>query len=278
MVERMPTFSQSVVRILQLTATGDAEPRELVHLVEHDPILTLKVLKLVNSAYFGLGRQVSSIKQGVVYVGVNTIKHLAISVAAIGALPRHNAAGFDMDAFWTHSLVTGAAARLIAQRQGVPRNDAMAYFIAGLLHDIGQVVLAQGMPEQYRAVLQAEREKGGSIVAVERELLGTDHAETGSLLGAHWHLPAELVECIAHHHDVAGAGSEAPLVMAVFAANQVARFLDHPDSAVSRAEALPESVRNWLGLTLEQLVEALEGLPDELASARAFVQLPGAHA
>ena len=85
MVERMPTFSQSVVRILQLTSTGDAAPKELVRLVEHDPILTMKVLKLVNSAYFGLGRQVTSIKQGVVYIGVNTIKHLAISIAAIGA-------------------------------------------------------------------------------------------------------------------------------------------------------------------------------------------------
>jgi HD-like signal output (HDOD) protein len=275
MVERMPTFSQSVVRILQLTSTGDAAPKELVRLVEHDPILTMKVLKLVNSAYFGLGRQVTSIKQGVVYIGVNTIKHLAISIAAIGALPRDNTASFDMDAFWTHSLVTGATARMIAQRQGVPRNDAMAYFIAGLLHDIGQVVLAQGLPAEYREVLQVARDTGTCILDRERERLGTDHAEIGSLLGAHWKLPAELVEAIARHHDAAGAGSLQPLGMALFAANQVAKLMDHPDRAISRVEPLPAAVQQWLGLSLEGLVEALDGLPAELEAARAFVQVPG---
>jgi HD-like signal output (HDOD) protein len=275
MVERMPTFSQSVVRILQLTSSGDAAPKELVRLVEHDPILTMKVLKLVNSAYFGLGRQVTSIKQGVVYIGVNTIKHLAISIAAIGALPRENAAGFDMDAFWTHSLVTGSAARLIAQRQGIPRNDATTWFIAGLLHDIGQVVLAHGMPAEYRTVLKAARERGVCITGVERELLGTDHAEIGSLLGAHWKLPDELVQTIAHHHDAAAAASFPPLGMAIFAANQVAKLTDHPDRAVSRVEPLPDAVRQWLGLSLEDLVDVLDGLPAELDAARAFVQIPG---
>lgn len=275
MVERMPTFSQSVVRILQLTSTGDAAPKELVRLVEHDPILTMKVLKLVNSAYFGLGRQVTSIKQGVVYIGVNTIKHLAISIAAIGALPRDNTAGFDMDAFWTHSLVTGAAARLIAQRQGVPRNDAMAYFIAGLLHDIGQVVLAQGMPAEYRAVLQSASDTGTCILDRERELLGTDHAEIGSLLGEHWKLPAELVEAIAHHHDATGGTGWAPLGMGLIAANQVAKLVDQSASAISRVEPLPAAVQQWLGLSLEGLVEALDGLPAELEAARAFVQVPG---
>jgi HD-like signal output (HDOD) protein len=277
LVERMPTFSQSVLRILQLTSTGNAAPKELVRLVEHDPILTVKVLRLVNSAYFGLGREVTSISQGVVYIGANTVKHLAISIAAIGALPRENTAGFDMQAFWTHSLITGSAARLIAQRQGVPRNDATAWFIAGLLHDIGEVVLAHGMPGEYREVLQVARERDIDIVSVEREHLGTDHAEIGSLLGAHWKLPQELVQTIARHHDAAGAAKLPPLAMAVFAANQVAKLSDHPDRAVSRVEPLPEAVAQWLGLTLADLVVALDGLPAELEAARAFVQLPESH-
>ena len=274
-VERMPTFSQSVVRILQITGSGDAAPKELVRLVEHDPILTMKVLRLVNSAYFGLGRQVTSIKQGVVYIGVNTIKHLAISIAAMGALPRENAAGFDMDAFWTHSLVTGSAARLIAQRQGIPRNDSTAWFIAGLLHDIGQVVLAHAMPEAYRSVLHGARERGVPLMAVERELLGTDHAEIGAMLGEHWKLPDELVTTIAHHHDADGAADLPPMGKAVFAANQVAKLTDTGGQGVSAVEPFPEPVRQWLGLSLEGLVEALHGLPAELDAARSFVQLPG---
>lgn len=271
----MPTFSQSVLRILELTSKGNASPKELVRLVEHDPILTARVLRLVNSAYFGLGREVTSIGQGVVYIGANTIKHLAISIAAIGALPRENTAGFDMQAFWTHSLVTGSAARLIALRQGVPRNDATAWFIAGLLHDIGEVVLAHGMPDEYRRVLQAARETGGCIIRVERELLGTDHAEIGSLLGTHWKLPRELVQTIARHHDAEGADSLTPIGKALFAANQVAKFSDTDGGAVSAVEPLPAAIEGWLGLSLQDLVTALDGLPAELEAARAFVQLPG---
>ena len=275
MVERLPTFSQSVVRILQLTSTGDVAPKELVRLVEHDPILTMKVLRLVNSAYFGLGRPVTSINQGVVYIGVNTIKHLAISIAAIGALPRDNTAGFDMDEFWTHSLVTGAAAKLIAQRQGVHRNDSTGWFIAGLLHDIGQVVLAHGMPGPYRQVLQTVRERGSSLLEVERDLLKTDHAEIGALLGEHWKLPPELVQAIARHHDAAGAASLPPLGMGVFAANQVAKVTGRHERSVSCAEPWPDAIEQWLGLPLDELTTSLDGLHAELEAARAFVELPG---
>ena len=278
LVERMPTFSQSVLRILELTSKGDASPKELVRLVEHDPILTMKVLKLVNSAYFGLGRQVTSIKQGVVYVGVNTVKHLAITIAAIGSLPHENAAGFDMDAFWTHSLVTGAAARLIAQRQGVPRNDSTEYFIAGLLHDIGQVVLAQGMPDDYRKVLVAARERQATLLTLEREILGTDHAEIGSLLGTHWKLPADFIDTIANQHGAVGEQVLSPLCMAVFAANQVAKLKEQAGHGISMVEPLPAQVREWLGVTLEELIDALDALPAEIDAARAFVQLPGARA
>lgn len=278
LVERMPTFSQSVLRILEITSTGEAAPKELVRLVEHDPILTMKVLKLVNSAYFGLGRQVTSIKQGVVYVGVNTVKHLAITIAAIGSLPRENAAGFDMDAFWTHSLVTGAAARLIAQRRGVPRNDSTEYFIAGLLHDIGQVVLAHGMPDDYGKVLVAARERQAPLITLEREVLGTDHAETGSLLGTHWKLPTSFIDTIANHHDATGEKPLSPLCMAVFAANQVAKLTEQSGHGISMVEPLPAAVREWLGVTLEALIDALDTLPAEIDAARAFVQLPGAGA
>lgn len=275
MVDRMPTFSQSVVRILQLTSDIDTAPKELVRLVEHDPILTMKVLKLVNSAYFGLGKKLTSIKQGVVYVGINTIKHLAVSIAAIGALPRDNDAGFDMNAFWSHSLATAAAAKLVAQRQGAPRTELTGFFIAGLLHDIGQVVLAQFMPAAYRAVLAQAREGGAHIAALEADALGTTHAELGALLAEHWKLPAEFVSAIRNHHDpvaLAGAGA---IDRAVFAGNQVAKLLDDPASRLSPVEPLPEAVQAWLGVPIDELPAQLEGLQTEIEAARAFVQVSG---
>ena len=126
----------------------------VVSVIEHDPVLTGKVLKVVNSAYFGLSRQLVSIKHAVVFVGINTIKHLALSIAAIGSLPRRNQAGFDIDDYLRHSLTTGTIARYIARRSNPSVRDIEDYFLAGLIHDIGKVVLALYVPDEYSVVLR----------------------------------------------------------------------------------------------------------------------------
>src|SRR5262245_9703103 len=105
LVDNMPTFPSSAHRIIELTNDMNCAPKDLVKVIEHDPILTLNVLKLVNSAYFGLAAKVTSVKHAVVYLGINTVKNLALSIAAMGALPSQNELGFNMSNFWWHSLV-----------------------------------------------------------------------------------------------------------------------------------------------------------------------------
>lgn len=304
LVDRMPTFSQNVVRIIEVTSDINSAPKDLVHLIEHDPILTMKLLKLVNSAYFGLGKPVTSIRQGVVYVGVNTIKHLAVSIAAIGALPRTNQAGFSMDEFWSHSLVTAAIAKLLAARRGVPRAETTSFFIAGLLHDIGQVVLAQFASAEYSAVLEQARLGQEPLVMLEQQALGTTHAEIGAVLAEHWHLPPEFVAAIRNHHDAVAIGQGAMMDIVVFVANQLAKLQieqiedthrisktqigktqigdTHRISEaqigdthrISIIEAIPDSVTRWLGMELEELPQHLPGLGAEIERARAFINVP----
>ena len=119
MVERMPAFSVSAQKIL--TTDFNCVPRDLVAVIEHDPVLTGTVLKIVNSIYFGLSKTIISIKHAVVVLGLNTVRHLAMTIAAIGSLPRENDAGFDMDEYLQHSLCTGAVSRMLAGRCGVPK-------------------------------------------------------------------------------------------------------------------------------------------------------------
>ncbi len=274
LVERMPTFSQNVVRIIELTSDINSAPKDLVRLVEHDPILTLKVLKLVNSAYFGLSKQVSSIKQGVVYVGVNTIKHLALSIAAIGALPRSNGAGFDMNDFWSHSLVSAAISRLLAQEHGFARGEATSFFIAGLLHDIGQVVFAQFRAAEYREILQRSRQALGHLVELEQQALGMNHAEVGALLAERWQLPAEFVAAIRNHHDGAALEHAPAMDIVVFAANQLAKMQLEESRRLSALEPVPDCVTSWLGMPLAEVPACLPGLSGEIESARAFIEVP----
>src|ERR1035437_1151040 len=103
MVEKMPAFTQNVLRVIELTSDINSDPKDLVEVIQCDPILMMRILKLVNSPYFGLAQKISSINHAVVYIGINTVKNLALSTAIIGVLPRTNAAGFDMDGFLRHS-------------------------------------------------------------------------------------------------------------------------------------------------------------------------------
>jgi putative nucleotidyltransferase with HDIG domain len=273
MVDRMPTFSQNVVRIIELTSDIDTAPKELVRLIEHDPILTLKVLKLVNSAYFGLSKPVNSVRQGVVYVGLNTIKHLAVSIAAIGALPKTNQAGFDMNVFWTHSLVAAAAAKLLAQAKGVARADATGHFIAALLHDVGQVVFAQFMPAEYSAVLARSRAGEAQLALLEQQALGISHAELGAVLAEHWKLPPEFAAAIRHHHDPAALTDGSVMDRCVFVANQVAKLRAPETERLSVVEPVPPALAAWLGMPLEDVGASLPGLEQEIEIAQGFVQV-----
>ena len=97
-VEKLPAFPQSVTKVIELTSRAECSPKELVKVIEHDPVLTVKILKLVNSAFYGLSRPIKSINHGIVYAGFNTIKNLSVSIAAIGVLPRKNEIDFDIDA------------------------------------------------------------------------------------------------------------------------------------------------------------------------------------
>lgn len=273
LVDGMPTFSQNVVRIMELTGDINAAPKDLVRLVEHDPILTMKVLKLVNSAYFGLSKKVTSVKQGVVYIGFNTIKNLAVSIAAMGALPRTNNAKFNMDDYWLHSLLTASIAKLLAQQRGFPRTEITSFFLAGLLHDIGEVVFAQFRGEQYSKVLQASAERACAVEVAEEEAFGTNHAIVGALLAERWQLAAELVECIRHHHDLSDVTEPDALTLAVFAANQAAKLHAGEEHCVSIVGELPEPVSQWLGIPLEEVITSLPNLDSELENARSFVQV-----
>ena len=273
MVDKMPAFPQAVSRIMELTSSATCAPKDLVKVIEHDPVMTMKILKLVNSAYFGLSRTINSINHGVVFIGINTIKNLALSIAAMGVLPKKNAAGLDMNQFLLHSLGVASIAKLLAQRLGVADKDATDYFVAGLLHDFGKVVFAQYLPEEFRRAM--EQTAGGeiSLHLAEREAIGADHTEIGALLAEAWQLPPQLVACIRSHHEAVVEGAHAQLHDCLFAANQLVRSLEFGNSGNQLIEPLPAPIQQRFGGDLPQLLEGLGDLAPELEKARVFTQL-----
>lgn len=270
MVETIPAFPQSVSQVIAMTSNPNCPPKKLVQVIERDPILTMKVLKLVNSAFFGLSKEVISVQHSVVYVGLNTIKNVAISVAMAGVLPDTNDAGLDMQEFWKNSLAVGVIAKMLAEKNRVPPNESADFFVAGLLHNIGKVIFAHFFPEDYRKVLEVTEAKGLPLHKVEKELLGLDHCQLGSLLAKEWKLPENLRLCIRSHHTMVKDYGDNQLLVAIIAAHQLNHYIKGTRGVVRQ---LPKQVEDYLGAPLIDVADSLVNLENEIEKAEAFVNV-----
>lgn len=271
-VERMPAFPKSVHQVLALTANINCSQKELVEVIRHDPVFTLKILKLVNSPFFGLVREVTSIHQASVYLGLNTLKNVALGLAAIGVFPKDNPAGLDMEAFWLHSLAVATATRMLGERLGILRDEAGDYFAGGLLHDVGKMVFALYMPGEYRQALALAAQGGKRLLDAEIQVFQVSHAELGAVLAKRWNLPRNLTACLADHHAPRPDQGQ-PLVDCCFAANQMVKKLGFGAAGDSVVEELPEGVRARFSADLDGLITAIPDLKAEVDRARVFVRL-----
>lgn len=200
-VEKMPAFPRSVQRVLELTRKIDCPPKDLVMVIEKDPVMTMKILRVINSAFYSLPNKVTSINHSLVYLGLNTVKNLALSIAAVGILPRTSKAGFDIQNYLLHSLTTASLARALCSHYACGEADPGDCYIAGLLHDFGKVVFAQFMPEDFLYALSQVKLRNIPLHQAETETIGADHTVVGSMLAERWQFSPALIECIRHHHN-----------------------------------------------------------------------------
>lgn len=267
-MDRMPAFPKSVQRILELTSDVNCSPKDLVQVVEKDPVITLKILKVVNSPFYGLPRKITAINHALVFMGFNTVKNLALSIAAIGMLPRENAAGFDAQQYLLHSLSTASIAKLLGTRVGGV--DSADCFIAGLLHDFGKVLLAQHMPKEYAQAVAASQATGASLHALLDESIGTNHAEVGALLVEKWRFAPVLVETIRSQHGPAAQDTD--LVACVFGANQISKRLHFGSGGNALVEEFPASIAQRLGGSLDEVMASLGNLAPVFEEAKVFAR------
>lgn len=265
-VDGMPAFPKSVQSILELTRDVNCAAKDLVQVIDKDPVVTVKILKVVNSAYYSLPKQITSISHAVVYLGFNTIKNVALSIAAIGMLPKDNAAGFDGQQYLVHSLATASIAKLLAAR--VDNADPMDCFIAGLLHDFGKVVFAQFMPKEYRKAVDISHQNGSSLHLALREVIGVDHAVVGAMLAKKWRFAPNLIETICY--QCSDNLRDTDMIACVFAGNQISKKLDFGSGGNPVTEELPPMFVARLGGTLDEVIESLGDLAPLVHEAKVF--------
>jgi putative nucleotidyltransferase with HDIG domain len=237
--------------------------------IDKDPVVTVKILKVVNSAYYSLPKQITSVGHAVVYLGFNTIKNLALSIAAIGMLPKDNASGFDVQQYLLHSLATAGLAKHLALK--MDDADPMDCFIGGLLHDFGKVVFAQFMPNEFRTALQSSHTQNIGLHVALQQTIGTDHFVVGAMLVEKWRFAPHLIETIRFQHPSNFKDTE--MIACVFGANQISKRLKFGFGGNPVVDEFPESVQKHLGGTLDEVIAKLGDLSSLFEEAKLFAKL-----
>lgn len=200
-ISHMPSLPITVSKVLEVCNNPKTSPIDLDNVIKLDPVLMGRVLKLINSAYYGLGTQVTSLARAIIMLGVNTVKNLALSTAVMDRLVDKGAfRALNPDGFWRHSLCVGVTSKLIAKRRGIDPSLLEEYFAAGLLHDIGKIPLNNALAEDYvRTMSLADRERI-SLFLAEKRALDLDHCEAGLVVAESWRLSGAIADAIGFHH------------------------------------------------------------------------------
>ena len=211
--------------ILQKSSQADTSATEIADLLKSDQALTARVLKVANSAFYGLPRQIASIDNAVVLLGQKTIRNLVLT-ATMGGMGAQGVAGYGLarGGLFNHAIVVAQSAQAVSSETN--RSIPAEAYTAGLLHDIGKVVLGEHVESRIAAIIELAQTDGCSFAEAERRLLGLNHAEVGAVLAEKWELPDFLVGAIRSHHASPnpGDGDEtSTLAAACIVANQVAR-------------------------------------------------------
>ena len=263
-VDKMPSLSTTVSKVLEICSRPDTVPNDLNRVITLDPVLAGQVLKLINSAYYSLMNKVTSLTRAIIMLGLNTVKNLALSTAIIRSVSQaKKSRALPIRAFWAHSIAVGVMAKLLAAGRGLSLAEREEYFVAGLLHDLGKIPIG----DEYTEVLARVETAQEPLVTVEQQVLGLDHEEVGAMIATKWKLNAVLTDAICHHHaPELAAAAHRDLVATVALADFYVCLFDIGDAG----NRYPDPSR--LGSLLAQCQLAWDDLVDLAASVEAEIR------
>jgi len=206
-IDDVAALPDVTMRIIQTADDPNSNAFQLLKVVSHDPALVAKILKLVNSSFYGLPNKIASLDRAISLLGMGGIRNLAIASSVSGMFRGGELCeGFGPRDLWTHSIAVAVVAREIAKKMRLPVADEA--FLIGMLHDIGLLVIHQKLPRQLREVCEESQKQQRDLCEVERDLIGFEHQELGTALATRWKFPASVCDAIAFHHHPADAPPE----------------------------------------------------------------------
>ena len=245
-VDKLPSPPRTYLAVTNALENPDSSLTDIANIIERDMAASAKVLQVVNSAFFALRHDVKGIKQALSYLGVNMMRRILLSVETFSMYDNHKPAlPIPIEDIQAHGVAVGSLATALTAK-GPSSDDA---FMAGMLHDVGQLVLATHSPDRYAKVLAMMAKGGVPLHVAERELLGATHAEVGAYLLAVWGLPYSIVETAAHHHAPAGVRhSTFEVLDAVYVADALVKELVGDEGTCGPGEMIDVAHLESLGV------------------------------
>lgn len=231
----IPPLPDVVVRVIALLNQGDIEPEDLEKHLMYDQVLVAKMLGLVNSPFYGMNRKINSIRDGVMVMGFRGLRSLILATSTADYLMSDFACyGHSPRGLWQHSLAVAASAKALGKLVGLDAEAQEELFIAGLLHDIGKMLVAPYLQERNIRFVSGPNE----MIKVEQDTIGIDHAEAGALVAAKWNLSTLVQELLRNHHGAEGMPEDSKTYLAIL---KISNALAHESMAGYREECEPDS-------------------------------------
>lgn len=270
-IDSLPTLPTILIRVSRMINDPRVTAKKVAEVIETDQAISMKLLKVVNSPFFGFSRKIMTVQDAVVLLGFNATRNTVLSISVMNTLGKESVVeGFDLHEFWRHSIATGLASRFLARKA---RFDHEKAFVAGIVHDIGKIVLQQYFREELEHVLQTMRDKKVSFYEAELAVYNGTHSDLGSYLADKWNLPLPLIEAIDLHHRPGEAAEEPALVSVVHIANAVASGLGYGFAGSTKNTDLDAQALECLDFSAAHIEGWLEDLQDELQQSEEIFEL-----
>jgi HD-like signal output (HDOD) protein len=262
----LPTIPAVLSKLNTVIGNPNSSAVDVGKVIAADPAVATNVLRIVNSAYYGLQVRVSSVDLAVTIMGFNMTKKVALKAAVFSVFgsQRETTVEFDFKGFWRHAVYAGVAARTLGGECPRLRDTHVEdLYICGLLHDIGKIILLEKLHDRYVAMLRAARQSGRPEADIEAEHFGFTHADVGSVLAIKWFLPEDLTIAIRYHHVPSKDPFHRSLSSLIHLADHLAWNAGNPSSKGVAAPRLDAGVYDVLGLQPEQVADLVPQIRED---------------
>jgi putative nucleotidyltransferase with HDIG domain len=268
-IKEIPTLPSIVFELNRLLQDPDTSVARISQTIEKDQAMALKILKLVNSAFYGFKSKVSDIRSAVIMLGFNAVRNAIVSVSVIEAFAKKiKLTDFDITDFWKHSLAVAVTSKSISYKARINSPDNC--FVGGLLHDVGKVIMAQYFQDLFAGVWNASRQEAIAFHEAERNRVPANHPVIGAHLASRWQLPQGLTEAIRWHHDYQPSSQNAEFSLIIYLANIIVNSYDQDPDCLIDIGALHPDARKLIMGALQNIGDFYTNIAEEIDAAYAF--------